>query len=94
MGIGSGGWFVHLRWITSLDLPLVCLCSFGRLFCGRSTSRVLSPYADSKAHASASVNRNNARKSMIRAEIENKELTRCVIFMAILFKNVAKPAYV
>ena len=31
---------------------------------------------------------------MIRAEIENKELTRCVIFMAILFKNVAKPAYV
>ena len=94
MGIGSGGWFVHLRWITFPHLPLVCFCSFGRLFCGRSTSRVLSPYADSRAHASASVNRNNARKSMIRTEIKNKELRRRVIFMGILFKNVAKPVFV
>src|SRR5271165_4227329 len=54
MGIGSGGWFVRLRRITFPRLPLVCLCSFGRLFCRRSTSRVLSPYADRRAHASAS----------------------------------------
>ena len=31
---------------------------------------------------------------MIRTEIKNKELTKRDIFMAILFKNVAKPAYV
>jgi hypothetical protein len=31
---------------------------------------------------------------MIRPEIKNKELTKRAIFMAILFKNVAKPAYV
>jgi hypothetical protein len=94
MGIGSGGWFVHLRWITFPRLPLVCFCSFGRLFCRRSTSKALSPYTDSRAHASASVNRNNARKSMLRIKIKKNELTRRVIFMAILFKNVAKPAYV
>ena len=94
MGIGSGGRFVRLRSITFPHPPLVCLCSFGRLFCRRSTSRVLSPYADSRAHASASVNRNNARKSMILIEVKNKELTRRIIFMAILFKNVAKPVFV
>jgi len=31
---------------------------------------------------------------MLRTKIKKNELTRCVIFMAILFKNVAKPAYV
>ena len=31
---------------------------------------------------------------MLRTEIKKNDLTRRNIFMAILFKNVAKPAYV
>src|ERR1700676_3888215 len=42
-------------------------CSFARSFCRRSTSKPCSPYADSKVHASVSVNRKKARKFLTRS---------------------------
>src|ERR1700751_2011341 len=51
IGIGAGGSLTGLRWLTVSRLPPLSLCSFGRLYCRRSTSRNESPYADSKVDA-------------------------------------------
>jgi hypothetical protein len=65
-------------------------CSFARSFCRRSTSKPYSPYADSKVHASVSVNRKKARKFLTRSRprTKKKEFRRCVFFMITLFNNV------
>ena len=92
MGIGPGGSPSRLRWLTFPKLPPVSFCSLERLFCRRSTSRASSPYADSRVHASASVNRKNARRFLTKSRpgIKKKEFRVRVLFMTTLFKNVLR----